>query len=39
MQTMDRMLAELHRGGHVSFEEAVTRSIDRENFLRLVKGY
>jgi len=39
MQTMDRMLAELHRGGQVSFEEAVTRSIDRENFLRLVKGY
>jgi twitching motility protein PilT len=39
MQTMDRVLSDLHRGGQVSFEEAVTRAIDRENFLRLVKGY
>lgn len=39
MQTMDRVLADMHRGGYVSYEEAVTRAIDRENFLRLVKGY
>ena len=39
MQAMDRVLADLHRGGQVSFEEAITRAIDRENFQRLVKGY
>ena len=39
MQAMDRVLADLHRGGQVTFEEAATRSIDRENFQRLVKGY
>ncbi len=39
MQAMDRVLADLHRGGQVTFEEAATRAIDRENFNRLVKGY
>ena len=39
MQTMDRTLADLHRSGQVTFEEAATRAIDRENFQRLVKGY
>ena len=39
MQAMDRVLADMQRGGLVSFEEAATRAIDRENFLRLVKGY
>jgi len=39
MQAMDRVLADLHRGGQVSFEEAATRAVDRENFQRLVKGY
>ncbi|MCW3060215.1 MAG: Twitching mobility protein [Capsulimonas sp.] len=39
MQSMDRMLAELHRSGTVTYEEAATRAIDRENFQRLVKGY
>lgn len=39
MQAMDRVLADLHRSGQVSFEEAATRAIDRENFNRLVKGY
>ena len=39
MQAMDRVLADLHRSGQVTFEEAATRSIDRENFNRLVKGY
>lgn len=38
MQPMDKMLAELHRGGQVSYEEALLRSIDRENFIRLAKG-
>jgi len=33
------VLADLHRGGQVSFEEAASRAIDRENFQRLVKGY
>ncbi len=39
MQTMDRQLSDLHKSGTVSFEEAATRAIDRENFLRLVKGF
>jgi len=39
MQAMDRVLAELYRAGTVTFEEAATRAIDRENFSRLVKGY
>ena len=38
MQPMDKMLAELHRSGQVSYEEAIIRAIDRENFIRLSKG-
>ena len=37
MQTMDRTLANLHKAGQVSQDEALTRAIDRENFLRLLK--
>jgi twitching motility protein PilT len=39
MQAMDRVLSDLHRDGQVTFEEAASRAIDRENFQRLVKGY
>lgn len=39
MQAMDRVLADLHRNGSVSYEEAATRAIDRENFQRLLKGF
>jgi len=39
MQAMDRVLADLHRNGAVSYEEAATRAIDRENFQRLLKGF
>lgn len=38
MQTMDRSLADLHLNGLVSFEEAVLRCIDRENFMRFVQS-
>jgi twitching motility protein PilT len=38
MQTMDRTLADLHRGGQVTYEEALSRAIDRENFQRLLKN-
>jgi twitching motility protein PilT len=38
MQPMDKVLADLHKSGIISYEEAVTRAIDRENFVRLVKG-
>ncbi|MCS6830188.1 MAG: type IV pilus twitching motility protein PilT [bacterium] len=38
MQTMDRALADLHLNGLVSFEEAVLRCIDRENFMRFIKA-
>jgi len=39
MQAMDRVLADLHRNGTVTFDEAASRAIDRENFQRLVKGF
>jgi twitching motility protein PilT len=39
MQPMDKVLADLHKSGAISYEEAVTRAIDRENFVRLVKGH
>ena len=38
MQPMDKILAQLHKAGTVSHEEALLRAIDKENFLRLVKG-
>ena len=38
MQQMDKVLAELHRSGVVSMEEASSRCNDRENFLRYLKG-
>jgi twitching motility protein PilT len=38
MQPMDKVLADLHRSGMISYEEAIMRAIDRENFVRLVKG-
>jgi twitching motility protein PilT len=38
MQPMDKILADLHKTGIVSYEEALLRAIDRENFIRLVKG-
>jgi twitching motility protein PilT len=38
MQTMDRTLADMHRSGQIAYDEALSRSIDRESFIRLVKG-
>jgi twitching motility protein PilT len=38
MQSMDRVLANLHLEGVVSFDEAANRAIDKENFVRLLKG-
>jgi len=38
MQTMDKALCDLYRGGFVSFEECLTRAIDKDNFARLAKG-
>ncbi len=39
MQAMDRVLSDLHRSGTVTFDDAASRAIDRENFQRLVKGF
>ncbi|MCL6629274.1 MAG: type IV pilus twitching motility protein PilT [Armatimonadetes bacterium] len=36
MRAMDKILAEAQRNGIISFEDAVTRAVDRENFMRLV---
>lgn len=38
MQTMDKALCDLYRAGFVSFEECLTRAIDKDNFARLAKG-
>jgi twitching motility protein PilT len=38
MQQMDKVLADLQRGGQISMDEALTRCNDRDTFLRLVKG-
>lgn len=38
MQQMDKVLAELHRSGMVTMEEAATRCNDRDNFMRHLKG-
>lgn len=38
MQTMDRALHELYKNGFVSFDEALMRAIDQENFARLAKA-
>lgn len=38
MQQMDKVLAELHRNGVVTMEEAAARCNDRENFMRHLKG-
>ena len=37
MQTMDKTLAGLYKAGTVGYDEALTRAIDRDNFVRLVK--
>jgi twitching motility protein PilT len=38
MQPMDKTLADMHKAGMISYEDALLRAIDRDNFLRLVKG-
>jgi twitching motility protein PilT len=37
MITMDRALADLHRNGYITYEEAVNRAMDKENFTQLLK--
>ncbi|MBC7808355.1 MAG: type IV pilus twitching motility protein PilT [Akkermansiaceae bacterium] len=38
MQPMDKVLADMQKAGMISYEEAISRAIDRDNFLRLSKG-
>lgn len=38
MQSMDKMLADLHRNGQISLQDATVRSIDPENFQRFLDG-
>ncbi len=38
MQTMDKVLADLYKNGYITNEEALARSIDRENYLRFLQG-
>ncbi|MCL6520693.1 MAG: type IV pilus twitching motility protein PilT [Armatimonadetes bacterium] len=38
MRTMDRILADAHRAGLISYEEALNRALDQENFSRMLNG-
>lgn len=38
MVTMDRYLSDLYRQGNVSYEECMTRAVDKESFARLAKA-
>ena len=38
MQTMDKVLAEMQKSGAITHEEAMARSIDRENLKRFLQG-
>ncbi len=38
MQTMDRTLLDMYKNGYVSFDEALVRAIDQENFGRMAKA-
>jgi len=38
MQPMDKTLADMHKGGMISYEEALLRANDRDNFIKLVRG-
>ncbi|MDO8587693.1 MAG: type IV pilus twitching motility protein PilT [Armatimonadota bacterium] len=38
MQPMDKSLAELHRSGMISYQDALTRAVDPENFQRFLQG-
>ena len=38
MQPMDKVLAEMHKSGSISQDEAIARAIDRENFKRFLEG-
>lgn len=38
MQPMDKILADMHKNGMISYEEAILRANDRENFVRLARG-
>lgn len=38
MQTMDKVLADLYKDGHITNEEATARAIDRENYIRFLQG-
>lgn len=38
MITMDRYLADLYRQGNVSYEECMTRAVDKDSFARLAKA-
>lgn len=39
MRTADRVLADAHRDGIITFEEASNRAIDKDGFMRLLKGF
>ena len=38
MQTMDKVLADMHRSGMITHEDAIARAIDKENFKRFLQG-
>jgi len=38
MQPMDKVLADLHRSGQISYNDALARAIDPDNFTRFLQG-
>ncbi|MDO8683050.1 MAG: type IV pilus twitching motility protein PilT [Armatimonadota bacterium] len=38
MQSMDKVLADMHRAGHISYPDAFSRAVDPENFQRFLQG-
>jgi len=38
MQAMDKVLAELHKTGQITYQEAFSRAVDPENFQRFLQG-
>jgi twitching motility protein PilT len=39
MRAMDSVLVEAHKNGLITYEEALSRAIDKDNFNRLLNGY
>ncbi|MHB0998913.1 MAG: type IV pilus twitching motility protein PilT [Armatimonadota bacterium] len=39
MRTIDKVLADAHKDEIITYQEAINRAVDKDNFMRLLKGY